>query len=282
MPAPSPPPPSPDRAVRRAAGHAESVRAGRSWWDEEAERYHAEHGVDLGDAELTWGPEGATESELGVLGPLAGRDVLEVGAGAAQGGRWCARQGARVVCADLSAGMLAVAGRLDHDGAGAAPVAYVQCDGAALPFADASMDVLFTAHGVLAFVPDTAATLREWARVVRPGGRVAFSLPHPFRWVFPDAPGPEGLVARHSYFDRSAYVEESADGRATYTEHHRTVGDLVRAVHAAGLVLVDLHEPAWREGRRTWGGWSAVRGSVVPGTALLVAARPGADDRQGS
>ncbi len=268
-------PSSPDRALRRRATHEESVRAGRSWWDSEAELYYQEHGADLGDAELTWGPEGWTERELGLLGDLQGRDVLEVGAGAAQGGRWCAAQGARVVSTDLSSGMLRVAQRIDEGHAGPAPVAYAQCDGARLPFADACVDLVVTAHGVLAFVPDADAVLREWARVVRPGGRVVFSLPHPFRWVFPDAPGPDGLVARYPYATDEAYVEETEDGAATYTEHHRTVGDLVRAVHGAGLVLVDLVEPGWPPGlAREWGGWGPVRGRVVPGTAILVAHRP--------
>lgn len=270
--------PSPDRAVRRPATHDESVRAGRAWWDAEADRYYAEHGDALGDAELTWGPEGWTEQDLGLLGELRGRDVLEVGGGAAQGGRWCAGQGARVVSTDLSAAMLRVACRVDERSSRPGPLGYVQCDGALLPFADESVDLVVTAHGVLAFVPDAGAVLREWARVVRPGGRVVFSLPHPFRWVFPDLPDEEGLVARYPYFTQEAYVEETAEGVATYTEHHRTVGKLVRAVHDAGLVLEDLVEPGWPPGStRVWGGWGPVRGRVVPGTAILVTHRPEVD-----
>lgn len=271
-------PPTPDRVTRRTADHEETVRADRDWWDGEAESYYAEHGAFLGDADLVWGPEGWTEAELGLLGDLAGADVLEVGAGAAQGGRWCARQGARVLSSDLSAGMLQVARRIDEReeraGRPTGPTAYLQCDGARLPLADASFDVVLTAHGVLAFVPDAEQALREWARVLRPGGRCVFSVPHPFRWALPDAPGPEGLVVRHSYFDRRAYVEETQDGRATYAEHHRTVGDLVRAVVASGLVLVDLVEPPWPAGRdHVWGGWSRTRGELLPGTAIFVCER---------
>lgn len=310
----APPPATPDRVSRRAADHEETVRADRAWWDAEAETYYQEHGSFLGDDELVWGPEGWTESDLGLLGPLAGQDVLEVGAGAAQGGRWCAGQGARVVSTDLSAGMLRVAERVDraatshrparttpapgtHRSPGttpapgappaagttpapsmtdaARPTAYLQCDGARLPLADASFDVVFTAHGVLAFVPDARTALAEWARVLRPGGRCVFSLPHPFRWSLPDVPGEAGLTVRHSYFDRRAYVEETAQGRATYAEHHRTLGDLVRAVVASDLRLVDLVEPPWPKDKdHVWGGWSRLRGELIPGTAILVCERP--------
>lgn len=62
---------------------------------------------------------------------------------------------------------------------------------------------------------------------------------------------------------------------ATYVEHHRTVGDRVREIVAAGLTLVDLIEPTWRpENTETWGGWSPLRGALVPGTAIFVAQRP--------
>lgn len=263
--------PSPDRVTRRPVDHDAAVRAGRGWWDAEAETYYAEHGGFLGDADLVWGPEGWTEADLGLLGDVAGLDVLEVGAGAAQGGRWCAGQGARVVSTDVSAGMLGVARRVDARRPGAPRPSYVQCDGARPPFADASFDRVVTAHGVLAFVPDLDGALAAWARLLRPGGRCVFSLPHPVRWAFPDVPGEEGLTVRHSYFDRRPYVEETTKGNVTYSEHHRTLGDLVRAVAGAGLRLVDLVEPGWPEGaEHVWGGWSRRRGELLPGTAILV------------
>ncbi|AXH95117.1 class I SAM-dependent methyltransferase [Ornithinimicrobium avium] len=269
-------PASPDRVSRRPVGHDDAVRAGRRWWDAQAEDYYAEHGAFLGDAELVWGPEGWTETRLGLLGEVAGLDVLEVGAGAAQGGRWAAGQGARVVSTDLSAGMLGVARRIDGGMPSAPHPSYVQCDGARLPFAAAAFDLVLTAHGVLSFVPDVEATLKEWARVLRPGGRCVFSLSHPFRWVFPDVPGQAGLTVTHSYFDRRAYVEETTAGEALYSEHHRTVGDLVRAVVGAGLHLADLVEPGWPDDAdHEWGGWSRLRGELVPGTLVLVAGRPG-------
>lgn len=258
---------------RRGAAAAETRAANRRWWDDEAVAYYDEHGAFLGDAQLVWGPEGLTETDLGLLGPLTGRDVLEIGCGAAQGVRYAASRGARVVATDLSAGMLRQAAAIDTRSGRPLPLA--QCDAMALPFADASFDIVFTAYGVVPFVADSGTVMCEAARVLRPGGRFVFSTTHPIRWAFPDAPGPEGLVADRSYFDRTPYVEEGDDGAATYVEHHRTLGDRIREIAAAGLVLRDLVEPEWPDrNQQVWGGWSPTRGRILPGTAVFVADKP--------
>jgi SAM-dependent methyltransferase len=256
----------------------ESVRANRAWWDAEADDYLAEHGAELA-AGLVWGPEGLDEASAGLLGDVTGRDVLEVGAGAAQCARWVARRGGRVVACDLSAQMLRHA-RRDHAGAadlGATPdgaatrgAVLVQCDARALPFAAGSFDVAFSAYGAVPFVADPRRVFAEVARVLRPGGRWVFSVTHPIRWVFPDDPGPAGLTVGFSYFDRTPYVEADA-GRIRYAEHHRTLGDRVRDLVATGFVLDDVVEPEWpADLGRAWGGWSPQRGRLIPGTAIFV------------
>jgi ubiquinone/menaquinone biosynthesis C-methylase UbiE len=261
----------PSEALRRLAAVDETVRANRAWWDGEAVAYYAEHGAFLGDEDLVWGPERLREAEAGLLGDLAGRRVLEIGAGAGQGSRWVRLQGGEVVASDLSAGMVrqgdAVSAALPLE----RRVPFVQCDGRQLPFADDSFDVVFTAYGVIPFVADVDVVLGEAARVLRPGGRFVFSTTHPIRWAFPDDPGPGGLTVRYSYFDRTPYVEQDSGRRATYVEHHRTLGELVRQIAGAGLRLVDLVEPEWPVGHdEAWGGWSPLRGRLIPGTAVFV------------
>jgi hypothetical protein len=126
------------------------------------------------------------------------------------------------------------------------------------------------------FVADSAAVMAEVARVLRPGGRWVFSTTHPFRWCFRDDPGPDGLVVESSYFDRRAYVEQDGRGRATYVEHHRTMGDRVRELVAAGLAVDGIVEPVWPDGHeQAWEQWSPLRGRLMPGTVIYVTSKPG-------
>ncbi|WP_374772736.1 methyltransferase domain-containing protein [Streptomyces sp. NBC_01310] len=87
-----------------------------------------------------------------------------------------------VLGADLTPQMLAAAQR---DGR-AAEGTLLLADVARLPLRDGALDAVFAA-GLIAHLPDPAANLRELARVVRPGGRLA--LFHPI--------GRAALAARH-------------------------------------------------------------------------------------
>jgi ubiquinone/menaquinone biosynthesis methyltransferase len=76
-----------------------------------------------------------------------------------------ARSDCRVVGLDLTPGMLAAADRSDG-------IRFVQGRAEQLPFGDARFDGLTVTY-LLRYVEDPAATMRELARVVRPGGRIA-------------------------------------------------------------------------------------------------------------
>lgn len=257
---------------KRAVGPAESRVASRAWWDADADDYQAEHGDFLGNADFVWCPEGIREADAHLLGDFAGRSVLEVGCGSAACARWLNRHGAYAVGLDLSTGMLRHA-VTDNTTTGVG-VPLVQASADQLPFANASFDAACSAFGAIPFVADSAVVLAEVARVLRPGARWVFAVTHPMRWIFPDDPGPGGLTVAQSYFDRTPYVEVDDAGRATYVEHHRTLGDYVRQIRAAGMVLTDLVEPEWPEGHtREWGQWSPLRGRLFPGTAIFCCRR---------
>lgn len=259
------------RVERRPVDERESRQANGPDWDRYADEYQATHGAFLGDAGFVWGPEGLSEEDARALGPLEDRDVLELGSGAGQCSRWVRSQGGRAIGLDLSHRQLQHSRRLDVETGVAVPS--VRATATHLPFRDRCMDVVFCSFGALQFVSDIAATLGEVARVLRPGGRLAFSITHPTRWSFPDDPGEPGLTATQSYWDRTPYVEVDADsGRVSYVEHHRTLGDWVELLSDHGFVLRRLLEPPWPEDHdRVWGGWSRTRGLLIPGTALFVA-----------
>ena len=258
--------------ARREADPAESRSASRLWWDADADDYQAEHGDFLGHVDFLWCPEGIREADAHLLGEIEGRRVLEVGAGSASCSRWLAGQGAHAVALDLSAGMLAHA--VTAARATGVDVPLVQASADELPFATASFDAACSAFGAVPFVADSGAVLNEVARVLKPGARWVFSVTHPMRWIFPDDPGPDGLHVVQSYFDRTPYLEVDGNGQATYVEHHRTLGDYVRQITAAGMVLTDIVEPEWPDGHsREWGQWSPLRGRLFPGTAIFCCTR---------
>lgn len=258
--------------VRRPVSEEESRRANRHDWDLYADEYQQTHGEFLGDVGFVWGPEGHREAELRVLGDPVGRRVLELGSGAGQCARWLRSQGAAAYGLDLSERQLQHSRRLDE--ATGVPVPSVCATATTIPFADGSFDIVFSSFGALQFVADADVMVGEVARVLRPGGTFGFSVTHPIRWAMPDDPGPEGLTVASSYWDRTPYVEEDEEGRPRYVEHHRTLGDWVSLLSGAGFRLTALHEPEWPEGHeRVWGGWGPLRGRLVPGTAIFVAAR---------
>jgi ubiquinone/menaquinone biosynthesis C-methylase UbiE len=256
-------------ADRRAVSETESRRANGPDWDRYADEYQATHGPFLGDIGFIWGPEGVAEADLGVLGDLTGKAVLELGSGAGQCSRWVRQAGGVSYGLDLSHRQLQHSLRLDE--ATGVTVPSVRATATQLPFADDTFDVVFCSFGALQFIADIEIAVADVVRVLRPGGRFAFSITHPTRWMFPDDPTVEGLVASQSYWDRTPYVEvDVATGVASYVEHHRTLGDWVGLLARAGFRLTDLVEPEWpADNNRVWGGWSRARGEFTPGTAIF-------------
>jgi len=119
---------------------------------------------------------------LGAVAALAARaeigpasSVLDVCAGLAGPARFLAhRLGCRVTGVDLSDGRCAAARRFTRLVGLERHVTVVRGDAQALPFGTGTFSAVVSQEGLL-HVPDKAAALGECARVLRAGGRIAFS-----------------------------------------------------------------------------------------------------------
>ncbi|MGH2716362.1 MAG: class I SAM-dependent methyltransferase, partial [Thermoleophilaceae bacterium] len=150
----------------------ERIRAANvRYHDLAAEHYDSKWGIN-------YGPVGQAQV-LGKLRKALGREPgtfdrgLEIGAGTGYFTLNLMRAGVlrQAVATDISPGMLsalaASAGELGMS------VETRECEAASLPFEDGSFDLVF-GHAVLHHLPDLDAGFREFRRVLRPGGVVAF------------------------------------------------------------------------------------------------------------
>ena len=168
------------------------------------------------------------------------------------------RTGCHVTALDQSADMLAgLRARLAADPELAARIEPVEGEAEALPFADGSFDALTFTY-LLRYVDDPAATLRELARVVKPGGTVAnveFGVParpvlralwRLYTRVFMPALG--RLLSRE-WQEVGAFLGPSIEG--FYAEY--PLGRLVELWEAAGLRDVRVRRMSFGAGVVTTG-----------------------------
>jgi ubiquinone/menaquinone biosynthesis C-methylase UbiE len=141
--------------------------------DAAADEYDAKWGIDFGAKGL--------RQVLGKLDKVLGRgphgpydSALEIGAGTGYFSLNLMQAGVirSATCVDISPGMLRAL-RANAVGLGL-EVRTEACDAEALPFPDASFDLVF-GHAVLHHLPDLAAAFSEFHRVLRPGGTLAFA-----------------------------------------------------------------------------------------------------------
>ncbi len=113
---------------------------------------------------------------VSAVAPAAGERVLDVATGTGMvAAELRSRADCTVVGVDQSAEMLAAARARFALADATAPgsrVELIEAEAESLPFADGSFDALTFTY-LLRYVDDPAATMRELARVVRAGGRVA-------------------------------------------------------------------------------------------------------------
>jgi SAM-dependent methyltransferase len=158
-----------------------------------------------------------------------------------------------VVALDVSERFIRASAEMDVSG-----IDHVLADGAELPFASTSFDAV-TAFMSLMDVADPEGTLREIARVLRPGGFLQFSVVHPAtstpvrHWIH-DADGVRRSLAIGDYFHQGPLDEAWTFGAAPQeirdtvrpfeiTYARRTLAGWLNAVIGTGLVITAVDEP---------------------------------------
>src|SRR5262245_53283503 len=118
------------------------------------------------------GESGTPEAQVGMLpASLAGKDVIELGCGTAYVSAWLAKRGARVVGIDNSEAQLATALGLQRQHALNFPLIHGNAE--SIDYPDASFDFAISEYGACLWA-DRRRWVPEAARLLRPGGRLAF------------------------------------------------------------------------------------------------------------
>ena len=213
-----------------------------------AEHYDSKWGIgydEVGQAQVT----GKLHKALGPLKPPAAgfERALEIGAGTGYFTLNLLRAGAirSAVASDISPGMLSALSESARDLG--MSVETVACEASALPFEDSSFDLVF-GHAVLHHLPDLAGAFREFRRVLRPGGVVAFCgepsrygdriSTVPKRGALAVAPLWRALLGAGSRNGNGGAPAEEDRLEQIVDVHAFTPGDLSRHAAAAGFADV--------------------------------------------
>jgi demethylmenaquinone methyltransferase / 2-methoxy-6-polyprenyl-1,4-benzoquinol methylase len=198
------------------------------------------------------------------IDPRAGMRILDVATGTGMVAFALAQRGAEVIGLDQSEAMLGAAqARLERTPELAGRLSFVLGEAEALPFADGEFDALSFTY-LLRYVDDRAATMRELARVVAPGG--------PIGMVEFGVPGDLGLRTLWRIHTR---VGLPLIGRAVSREWYdvgRFLGPNIEQFHAAEPDLPGL----WRDAGI---GHAAQRDLSFGAGIVVTGVRNGAADR---
>ena len=164
---------------------------------------------------------------VGATDIQAGQRVLDIAAGTGNASIPAAQRGADVVATDLTPELL-IAGELRAAAAGV-DLEWAVADAEALPYADASFDVVMSAIGVM-FAPHHQVAADELVRVTKPGGTVAVLSWTPggmlgslFKLMGRYAPVPPPGVQPPPLWGGEDHLASLLDGRVEITRQERDV-----------------------------------------------------------
>ena len=265
----------------------------RANWDERTAVHVAPGGYDLSALRAGQGRlDAITEAELG---PVDGLRVAHLQCHFGKDTLTLAQRGAQVVGLDFSPAAIAAARAL-------AAELGLQARFVEAPAADAleaigepgTFDRVFTTWGTITWLPELGTWASAIAGLLRPAGSLYFADAHPWAYTYDDeaaldAAGRPGLFL--PYLGRAPFVYDQAtdySNEAAVIANTRQVnflhplGDIIGALHGAGLQLEWLHEHpgiTWRMFRQLERGsdglWTWPGKPWFPLSLSLRAVKPG-------
>lgn len=187
------------------------------------------------EEEITWGMFGGSERELGVLGDVAGLDVIELGCGTAFFAAWLAKRGARPVGVDITPAQLETARGLQRKTGIEFPL--IEANAEDVPLPDASFDLAVSAFGASIWC-DSYRWIPEAHRLLRPGGRLVFVRSSPLV-ILCAVEEPDSTSETLQRPQRGMHRIEWSDGGVEFQLAH---GDLFRLLRDTGFEVEDLIE----------------------------------------
>lgn len=193
---------------------------------------------------------------LAALGTLAPGDrVLDVGCGTGGASRLLAAEfGCEVTGLDITAAFVEAAAWLSRATGLDHRTRFLCADAGRVPLPDASLEVVWCQHALMN-MPDAAAVLAEWRRLLVPGGRVLL----------------HEVVAGHDDSPLRLPVPWARDAATSHLRGREALEALLEEGGFAPLAVHDVTDAAldWRRkhGRREAG--EAPRGPVLPGPSLI-------------
>jgi ubiquinone/menaquinone biosynthesis C-methylase UbiE len=216
----------------------DTIERNRQSWNTISAQYQARTRISTDD--VHYGPLAPGERELGLLGDVAGKRVLEIGCGGGQNAIALAKQGAICTGLDPSAAQLAHA----RDLATKLGVTIQFISGVAEDlgaFASDSFDLVLSSYA-FDYVTDLQRAYTEVWRVLQPGGPFVFCLSHPWfqavGWHLAGDPDEPEIGDYASWPEIEEWTWQYEDGTsAPMRGHLRPLAMIVNELATAGFVL---------------------------------------------
>ena len=222
----------------------EHVRRNRGYWDTLAHEYVEAGQRAWSSEEMYWGIWSIPDADVHLLpDDVSGMDVIELGCGTGYVSAWLARRRARPVGIDNSPRQLESAKKFQHEFGLEFPLIFGNAETVPLP--DASFDLAVSEYGA-ALWADPYAWIPEAARLLRPGGQLAFLTNSTLLMLcVPDleAEGHVTTQLRRPQFGMHREEWPDSDG----VEFHLGHGDWIRLLRENGFEveeLIELRPPA--------------------------------------